>query len=99
MVCDQFWQLNCFLYFADNHIIIIPLRPPLLAASMVEDLTSALPGFLDEGSYADRKLQFNRKAQTLVAALAAKFGGTDSGFAFTDTNCLKADSGRFGLFS
>ena len=90
-------------------IHILPVKPPqtspplLLcirprqapsAAMMVEELSTSLPGFMDQGLLDGQQLRYSRKAQALVAALRARFGGSDVRFEFSGAESLTADSGE-----
>ncbi|KAL6780877.1 hypothetical protein ACKKBG_A08830 [Auxenochlorella protothecoides x Auxenochlorella symbiontica] len=70
---------------------------PMQAGALVGELARAVPGFRDEwaglaeGSVCSAR--FQRKAQALVAALAARFGAGDPRFAFRGSDGLALDSG------
>ena len=62
---------------------------------MVEELSTSLPGFMDQGLLDGQQLRYSRKAQALVAALRARFGDSDVRFAFSGAESLTADSGVY----
>ncbi|KFM26491.1 hypothetical protein F751_2078 [Auxenochlorella protothecoides] len=70
---------------------------PMQAGALVGELARAVPGFRDEwaglaeGSVCSAR--FQRKAQALVAALAARFGAGDPRVAFRGSDGLALDSG------
>uniref|UniRef100_A0A7S0S2W2 Queuosine 5'-phosphate N-glycosylase/hydrolase n=1 Tax=Chlamydomonas leiostraca TaxID=1034604 RepID=A0A7S0S2W2_9CHLO len=66
---------------------------PAPAAALVSELVESFPGFQDSALYDGATVTFARKAQALVAALAARFGSEDPRFAFADVSALTADSG------
>ena len=75
------------------HLILLRQAPS--AAMMVEELSTSLPGFMDQGLLDGQQLRYSRKAQALVAALRARFGDSDVRFAFSGAESLTADSGVY----
>ena len=69
------------------------IRRPISAATAVDELSSTLPGFADHGLFDGHELHFGRKAQSLVAALRARFALKDPRFAFEGMEKLTADTG------
>uniref|UniRef100_A0A7S3QND4 Queuosine 5'-phosphate N-glycosylase/hydrolase n=1 Tax=Dunaliella tertiolecta TaxID=3047 RepID=A0A7S3QND4_DUNTE len=72
---------------------LLKQKNPTPAAAMVSELTDTFPGFQDSALLDGQQVAFARKAQNLVAVLAARFGGDDPKFAFSDASSLTADSG------
>ncbi len=63
------------------------------ASSLVEELSSTVPGFSDRGLYQDWDVRFDRNAQALISALHARFAATDARFDFAGMDKLTVDSG------